>query len=546
METPTEYEDSEYAEYVNRAKTMHPIRLQSMLSQTQLNMMTMRRTRSVPNPDVDSDLEKLEDAHHPDNSSIENLSAEVSDNEYEEVKKPEVKPLSIYHPWEKYMICFLGGLAGFWSSISSPIYVPVLSQIQQAFGVNEAQVNITIVVYSIFQGAGPLLFSSMADSVGRRPIILSCLLMYMAVNCILAVNRNFAGLIVLRCIQACCIAPTIALGSGVASDITTKAERASFIGLTTGLALLGQAFGAFIGGMISSAFGWRAIFWFLSICAGATFIVLFIFLPETGQSIVGPTGGVEPQKFRFLMLAPVMRLPHFKSRLMKNRVDELLLPPPKKVNLLKPLKVLTQKQAILTLIPASLCYSLWLMMLTSLSHALTKHYGYSLQQVALAYIPCGAGGLLGSLSIGKLLDVSFSRYQKKSLANGSTFNVLQSRLIVSAMPSLVCVCSALLFAWSLQEHGPVALVIIASCLIAYGAMCWLTISSTVVVDLRPTESSGACAIVNLTRCWCAAIFVGCLDNMEQMGFGWCYTLMAILCGVSSLCVVYLYFSSRSN
>lgn len=543
METP-DY-DSDHGDYV-KAKTVHPITLQSMLSETRLNLISMRRTRSIPIAgDMDSDLEKFEDARHPDMSSIENSLCDVSDTEGSELEK-DVKPQSIFLQWEKYMIAVLGGFAGFWSSISSPIYVPVLSQIQQSFHVNEAQVNITIVVYSIFQGAGPLLFSSMADSIGRRPIILACLLMYMVINCILAVNTNFAGLVVLRCVQACCIAPTISLGSGVASDITTKAERASFIGLTTGLALLGQAFGAFIGGMISSAFGWRAIFWFLAICAGTTFIVLFILLPETGHSVVGSTSEVLPQKHRWIMLAPIMRTRHFSCRLHRDsgRQEDKLLPPPKKFNLLKPLNVLKQKQAILTLLPASLCYSLWLMMLTSLSHALTKLYGYSLQQVALAYIPCGIGGLLGSLSIGRVLDWSYSRYQKQSQRNGHTFNVLKSRLIVSLMPSTICVIASLIFAWSLQEHGPVALVIIASCLIAYGAMCWLTISSTVVVDLRPTESSGACAIVNLTRCWCAAVFVGCLDNMEQMGFGWCYTLMAALCGVSTLCVVYLYFSGH--
>lgn len=550
METPEE--DWESFESLRKAKTVHPIQLQLMLSDTKLDRVFMRRTKLIPQRAHLLSSDKVDSSDSLDvhfNLGAEELSIGSSDSEEEflliDSKWEDEKPQSIFETWEKYVIAMLGGLAGFWSSISSPIFVPVLSEIQDAFHVSESLVNITIVVYSIFQGVGPLVFSNLADSVGRRPIVLACLLSYIIANCLLAVNKTFAGLTALRCVQAFCISSTISLGSGIASDITTRAERASFIGLTTGLALLGQAFGAFVGGMISSAFGWRAIFWFLAMSSGCTLIIIFMLLPETAASIVGTQASGQPTKFRGIMVAPVMRLKYLARRLdpvvLYNKRDPYDdLPAKPKFNILKPLEVLKQKEAILVLIPASLCYSLWLMMLTTLSHALTKQYGFSLDRVALSYIPCGIGGLLGSLSVGKLLDYSYHKYMMNSRKEGITFSVLKSRLIVSILPSVLFVLATLLFAWTLHQNGPVSLAIIASCVIAYGAMCWLTISSTVIVDLRPTEASGSCAVVNLTRCWCAAVFVSILSYMENMGIGWCYTLMAAICGISSLCVVYLY------
>lgn len=547
METPEE--EWENFESLHKAKTVHPIQLQLMLSDTKLDRMFMRRTKLIPQRAHLLSTDKVDSSDSLDvhfNLGAEELSIGSSDSEEDflliDSKWDDEKPISIFVTWEKYVIALLGGLAGFWSSISSPIFVPVLSEIQDAFHVSESLVNITIVVYSIFQGVGPLVFSNLADTVGRRPIVIACLLSYIIANCLLAVNLTFAGLTALRCIQAFCISSTISLGSGIASDITTRAERASFIGLTTGLALLGQAFGAFVGGMISSAFGWRAIFWFLAISSGCTLVIIFLLLPETASSIVGPQAKNHPKNFEWLMFAPIMRLQHFASRLEppaieKNRTESSTKP---KFNIFKPLEVLKQREAILVLIPASLCYSLWLMMLTTLSHALTKQYNYSLDRVALSYIPCGMGGLLGSLSVGKMLDRSYHKHMIKSREEGSSFNVLNSRLIVSILPSTLCVTSSLLFAWTLHYTGPVSLAIIASCIISYGAMCWLTISSTVIVDLRPTEASGSCAVVNLTRCWCAAVFVSILSQMERMGTGWCYTLMASICGLSSLCVAYLY------
>lgn len=451
------------------------------------------------------------------------------------------KPQLIFRKREKYTIVILGGLLGFWLSISSPIYVPVLSRIELEFRVSELDGNITIVVYSIFQGLGPIFFSNIADSTGRRPIVLVCLLVYLCANVAIALNHSFAWLVVLRCIQAFGISSTISLGGGIASDITNRAERASYIGLTTGLALLGQAFGAFIGGMISSAFGWRAIFWFLAILAGATFVVIFLLLPETAAQIVGQKNDRLPRTWKWVTVAPIMRTRMFRSRLARasRKTNETNIPP-KSFNLFRPLKLLKLKNVFLVLFPASICYSLWLMMLTSLSHALTKNYGFLLDQVALAYIPSGLGGLAGSVSIGKMLDYSYRKSLRKSQKEGCRFSVLKSRLVVSALPSCICVLSLLLFAWTLQLHGPISLVVVASCLIAFGAMNWLTISSTVAIDANPMEASGACACVNLTRCLCAALFIAVLTQMENMGMGWCYTVMAILCGVSSMCVGYLY------
>lgn len=537
-------DSAEKLDMLQKALSVHPIALKSMLSSSKLSSMTMRRTWSVQETPNDSGTESDKNEEERESLSSPDLSEDLA----EEVKEPEEKPKSIFRRREKYVIVVLGGLSGFWSSISSPIYVPALSQIEDSFHISESQANITIVVYSIFQGLGPNVFANLADTMGRRPIVLACLFMYLLASVGLALNSNFVGLIILRCIQAFGISSTISLGSGIASDITVRAERASFIGLTTGLALLGQAFGAFVGGMVSSRWGWRAIFWFLAIASGATLVVIFFLLPETGPSVVGIRADILPKKWKAVSVAPIMRTSLFRDRLnldpdLEPAFESTRLPPHHNKGpfaMFKTLQILTYRRVFMTLLPASLCYALWLMMLTTLSHELTRNYGYSLNKVAIAYIPSGLGGLAGSIIIGRILDYSYKVYLRKSQITGTRFSVIRSRLVVSALLSSLCVFASLLFAWSLQYHSPVGLPVVASCIIAFGAMNWLTISSTVVVDFNPTEASGSCACVNLTRCWCAALFVGVLSQMEQMGVGWCYTLMAALCAIAAFGPLYLY------
>ena len=92
---------------------------------------------------------------------------------------------------------------------------------------------------------------------------------------------------VLRCLQSSGSSGTIALGSAVVADVSTRAERGKYIGYATMGVTLGPALGPIIGGLLDQYLGWRAIFWFLSIFAAVFFIIVVLVMPETARTIVG-------------------------------------------------------------------------------------------------------------------------------------------------------------------------------------------------------------------------------------------------------------------
>lgn len=53
-----------------------------------------------------------------------------------------------------------------------------------------------------------------------------------------------------------------------------------------GLLILNAA-GPILGGASTAPFGWRAIFWFLTIYGSAFLVILVLFLPETLRALVG-------------------------------------------------------------------------------------------------------------------------------------------------------------------------------------------------------------------------------------------------------------------
>lgn len=71
----------------------------------------------------------------------------------------------------------------------------------------------------VFQALSPTFWGTLADSWGRRPVLLGTMLAY-CVACIgLALAPNYAALIVFRMLQAFGSSSVIAVSAGVLSDI---------------------------------------------------------------------------------------------------------------------------------------------------------------------------------------------------------------------------------------------------------------------------------------------------------------------------------------
>lgn len=102
----------------------------------------------------------------------------------------------------------------------------------------------------IFQGLAPSVIGNLADSAGRRPAYTICFIIYIGANIGLALQNNYAALFVLRCIQSSGSSGTIALSSGVVSDIATASERGKYLGFITAGSLLGPSIGPVIGGVL--------------------------------------------------------------------------------------------------------------------------------------------------------------------------------------------------------------------------------------------------------------------------------------------------------
>ncbi|WP_432644283.1 MFS transporter, partial [Listeria monocytogenes] len=92
-------------------------------------------------------------------------------------------------------------------------------------------VNLSVTTYLILQGIAPSLWGPVSDVRGRRVAYFFTFLVFIGACIGLALTKNYATLLVLRCLQSAGSASTIAIGAGVIVDITTRADRGSYIGI---------------------------------------------------------------------------------------------------------------------------------------------------------------------------------------------------------------------------------------------------------------------------------------------------------------------------
>ncbi|KAM0418658.1 hypothetical protein ACHAPT_012461 [Fusarium lateritium] len=456
------------------------------------------------------------------------------------------QPYSIFDKRQKALIVLIVSVAATFSGFASNIYFPALPTIAHDLDTSIELINLTVTSYLIFQGIAPSFWGPISDVKGRR-VAYGCTFLVFLAACIgLAETKNYATLLVLRCLQSTGSASTIAIGSGVIGDITTRSERGGLMGIFQAGLLMPVAVGPVIGGLLAGSLGWRSIFWFLAIYSGVFLVFLVLLLPETLRAVVG-NGSQTPAN-------PLTKFPlTVYQKTTKIHWDQGPQEPAgrKHVDITGPLRILFSKQAAPIILFLAIYYAVWQMSITAMSTLFETTYGLGETQVGLTFIANGVGSIIGTLITGKILDIDYRRVKAQhdshpvSEASQSEFPLEKARLRLVPLFSLLQCLSIILFGWTIhyprQVH--IAVPIISTFITGWTAVSTQSVVMTYLVDVFHDRSAAASASLNLARCLFAAggtSFVMPMINGIGVGpaFTVCVAVQAI--GLLSLAIQFRY------
>lgn len=426
-------------------------------------------------------------------------------------------------------------ISSFVSPMTANIYFPALNPIAADLGVSINLINLTLTTYMILQGIAPTLFGDFGDMAGRRPAFIVAFTIYFFANLGLALQNNYAALLVLRMVQSGGSSGTLALGYAVVADIAVSAERGKYMGIVGAGINVGPAISPVLGGILAQYLGWRAIFWFCLIFTGVWLVPYVLFIPETCRKVVG-NGSIPPQGWNrtlFDLIRPRDRAATQEIVLKR----KLRFPNP-----LRALAVIFEKDISIVLFYNTMLYLLFMLVCAALSTQFKEIYHLNDLQIGLCYLPYGLGCCIAAVAQGYVLDWNYRRIAKKigftiNYRRGddlSKYPIEKARLEPVIPLTALGVIATICYGWVLQNEtnlaGPLVLLFVIGLCITGS----FSILSTLVVDLYPEAPATAIAANNLFRCLFGAGGTAVVETMlKSMGRGWCYTFLALIVVVFS-------------
>ncbi|KAF9096776.1 hypothetical protein BGX23_010464 [Mortierella sp. AD031] len=199
---------------------------------------------------------------------------------------------------KKNIVVLTIAYCAFVGPLGSSIYMPAVLQVKEDLNTTSSLVSATLSVYVLGMGIMPVFWASLCDYLGRRPIYLISMFIFILGSVFAAISHNIWVFFFMRLIQAVGSSSVLAVGGGSLSDVFHSSERGSAFGLYYLGPLVAPMIGPIIGGVISDRVGWRSTMWLLLGTAVVAFLMVLFILPETYRhriDEVKPTTNQEPE-----------------------------------------------------------------------------------------------------------------------------------------------------------------------------------------------------------------------------------------------------------
>ncbi|KAL4777242.1 putative MFS multidrug transporter [Aspergillus nidulans var. acristatus] len=189
--------------------------------------------------------------------------------EHDDPENPRLWPL-----WYRGLIVVTMSLGATVVSLFSTLYTSGIPGLESEFHISKIVALLGVTTYMLGMAFGTIISAPLSEMVGRRPVYIVCLAIFVLLVLVSALARNIEAILIGRFFGG--LFGSAIMGNSPASvnDIISDRHRAMAFGIWSIGPTNGPVYGPIIGGFVFEHLGWRWTNWIVLIFGGAVFALM--------------------------------------------------------------------------------------------------------------------------------------------------------------------------------------------------------------------------------------------------------------------------------
>ncbi|KAI0157219.1 major facilitator superfamily domain-containing protein [Xylariaceae sp. FL1272] len=421
----------------------------------------------------------------------------------------------------KWYITMVVAVVCFVVAFASSVVTADIKGVVEEFGVSEEVALLSITLFVVGFGVGPLVFAPLSEVYGRKVIYVTTL--FVAVIFIIpgAIAKNITTLLVARAIDGIAFSAPITIIGGTLADCWRAEERGIPMAAFSAAPFIGPAIGPLVGGFLSDAAGWRWLYWIQLILAVIVWVLITFTVPET----YAPTILAKRAK-------KLRKETGEKDWVTEEDIDMRPIGERLRIFLIMPLKLLFGELIVFLIsLYMSVLYGLLYMFFIAFPIVFQEGKGWSAGLTGLTFIPL-AVGVVCSAICSPWINAHYRKQIAPYVAKG-VMPPAELRLIPMMGACWFIPIGLIIFAWTsysrLSWVGPT----LAGFPVGFGFIFIYNSANNYLVDTYQHLAASALAAKTFIRSlWGAAVVLFTTQMYHRLGYQWASTVLA---GISLLC-----------
>jgi DHA1 family bicyclomycin/chloramphenicol resistance-like MFS transporter len=188
------------------------------------------------------------------------------------------------------------------------MYLPALPSIGQSLGVSMSAVQASLMAFFISLGIGQIIYGPISDMVGRKPPLYFGLALFALCSIGCAMAPDIETLIALRFLQGLGASAGMVIPRAVVRDLHTGNDAARLMSLLMLVFSVSPILAPLSGSLLIEVWGWRSVFWAVTVAAVLALILMATSQPETRPREQRVDSSVRSALSAYVFL---LRDPHF-------------------------------------------------------------------------------------------------------------------------------------------------------------------------------------------------------------------------------------------